>query len=330
MKKLLLLMLLGLICLTPNVLFANAEILYEQLPGVSSNGGASSSAINEFNDLGTITADDFLLANDAMVTGINWWGRSSSGGENFEFTFYVDGVTTYDPSLPAPGEMIHATSGSFVSNPVNVGSLADPLTYYSATFDTPLVLEQGKFYWVSVYNNAEDAVWYWANSYQTGDSFSQLGEGSPLGWTTIMNTAAVHFQLVGTTDLVPDMDGDTIEDGIDNCPETYNPNQSDMDDDGIGDVCDIDADGDNFTYNTDCNDFDLSINPAQCDIRSDGIDQDCDGLDRTTGKPCLQEGDVDSLIKEGPGETCSDGIDNDQDGLVDCNDPGCLRKQYCK
>ena len=25
---------------------------------------------------------------------------------------------------------------------------------------------------------------------------------------------------------------------VDNCPDTYNPNQEDLDDDGIGDVCD--------------------------------------------------------------------------------------------
>ena len=36
----------------------------------------------------------------------------------------------------------------------------------------------------------------------------------------------------------PDADGDGIPDDVDNCPETYNPDQADGDHDGIGDACD--------------------------------------------------------------------------------------------
>ena len=58
-----------------------------------------------------------------------------------------------------------------------------------------------------------------------------------------------------------------------------------------GPMC-SDDDGDGFFAETgcgtalDCNDFDPGINPAACDIKSDGVDQDCDGVDRTRGKPC--------------------------------------------
>jgi hypothetical protein len=38
---------------------------------------------------------------------------------------------------------------------------------------------------------------------------------------------------------IDDTDGDGIKDNIDNCPTIYNPNQSDKDRDGKGDVCDI-------------------------------------------------------------------------------------------
>ena len=35
-----------------------------------------------------------------------------------------------------------------------------------------------------------------------------------------------------------DTDGDGVENDIDNCPNTYNPDQADNDSDGIGDACD--------------------------------------------------------------------------------------------
>ena len=42
----------------------------------------------------------------------------------------------------------------------------------------------------------------------------------------------------------PDRDGDGVPNTTDNCPDEANPNQQDVDDDGIGDVCDDDDGGD--------------------------------------------------------------------------------------
>jgi hypothetical protein len=58
----------------------------------------------------------------------------------------------------------------------------------------------------------------------------------------------------GAVDAFFDRDNDGIDDSVDNCPDTFNPSQSDVDHDRVGDVCDTcplvpndqaaDADGD--------------------------------------------------------------------------------------
>ncbi|MDD2240378.1 MAG: thrombospondin type 3 repeat-containing protein [Kiritimatiellae bacterium] len=71
-----------------------------------------------------------------------------------------------------------------------------------------------------------------------------------------------------------DLDGDGIPDDEDNCPGVYNPTQSDMDHDGIGDACDPDIDGDGIPNELDnCPD---DYNPDQTDTDGDGIGDACD------------------------------------------------------
>ena len=69
---------------------------------------------------------------------------------------------------------------------------------------------------------------------------------------------------IRVTGLLEDVDGDGVEDDIDNCPSTANPDQSDLDGDGIGDVCDNCAE----TYN-----------PDQKDSNANGIGDVCDYID---------------------------------------------------
>ena len=59
-------------------------------------------------------------------------------------------------------------------------------------------------------------------------------------------TDSVEADVVDTV-VLPDMDDDDVPDIQDNCPETPNTDQSDIDDDGTGDVCDGDKDGDMIT-----------------------------------------------------------------------------------
>ena len=79
----------------------------------------------------------------------------------------------------------------------------------------------------------------------------------------------------------PDYDGDGWYDSNDNCWESYNPQQEDMDFDGYGDACDCDIDGDWYDGyqcgGLDCNDYNWYINPGATEWCNDWIDNDCDG-----------------------------------------------------
>ena len=112
-----------------------------------------------------------------------------------------------------------------------------------------------------------------------------------------------------TDDLDPDVDGDSILDGSDNCPLVSNAGQADTDSDGNGDACSEDADGDGTLDNAD--NCPLLSNAEQVDTDSDGIGDLCDDDDDNDGVLDVDEVREDCRIK----------VDCDDDGETDLTDP---------
>ncbi|MFT3776509.1 MAG: thrombospondin type 3 repeat-containing protein [Minicystis sp.] len=119
------------------------------------------------------------------------------------------------------------------------------------------------------------------------------------------------------------IDGDPDGDGVtctDNCPFTYNPNQADVNKDGIGDACQADGDGDGVPDIADgCpNDHDKSA-PGACGCGIPDTDSDLDGAPN-----CIDDCPIDAE-KTDPGtcgcgqpETCDTDIDGVPDALDNC------------
>lgn len=71
-----------------------------------------------------------------------------------------------------------------------------------------------------------------------------------------------------------DSDGDEIDDAVDNCPHVSNKDQSNIDDDDFGDVCDDDKDGDGVDNLLD--NCPLKANLDQSDQDGDDVGDACD------------------------------------------------------
>ena len=109
-----------------------------------------------------------------------------------------------------------------------------------------------------------------------------------------------------------DKDSDSVLDENDNCPVYWNLNQFDLDNDGAGDVCDGDVDGDGISNNVPVDFLGTDLCPYE---NASGSDSNADGCIDSQGNT-LADSDADGVLDSV--DTCPDGDDNldtDNDGI---------------
>jgi len=89
------------------------------------------------------------------------------------------------------------------------------------------------------------------------------------GWNNLAQIAEIAFDA-----STPDLDGDGVQNDIDNCPNVFNPDQANFDDDSYGNACDPDDDNDEVLDSQDNCQYDF--NPDQYDFDNDGVGDVCD------------------------------------------------------
>jgi hypothetical protein len=180
------------------------------------------------------------------------------------------------------------------------------------------VLTAGTPYWlVAAGPGPRDGHWFWSLLGDRG-ARAELSVAGGGGWSLFRDSPLGAFRVIVDSGVVVDRDGDTITDGMDNCPDDRNADQRDDDGDCLGNVCDNCPDD----FNPRQEDFDgqdggdvcdncpTLPNPGQEDQDADRVGDICDNC---RDEPNLDQDDRDGDCAPPPyaGDAhCGDACDN--------------------
>lgn len=154
--------------------------------------------------------------------------------------------TTNPPSGTIAVGTVSGTSFTPIASESFTGLSGFYLGYGTFTLDTPVHLDPSTLYGVLV---TPSPFLRYATDQAPPDTYaggaSVVSDGSTIqSWLLGDPEGDLVFHL--DVNVFMDRDNDSIADASDNCPDTPNPAQEDMDSDGQGDICDRDTISTNF------------------------------------------------------------------------------------
>jgi len=225
--------------------------------------------VNRFDTNSILTAVNYFVASQNEDGG---WGLSKGSDSNVYLTSRV--LITID-RYAAYFDLVAAITGGIAwlkdqQNP-DGGFGRDGSTVYESALSCIAMTHAGLS---SV--EAQNAVNYVVSNQKTNGS-----------WNDNAYETAVSLWALWASMKRFDTDDDGVPDTEDNCPSNYNFDQSDVDEDGAGDVCDADSDGDGVPNIAD--NCQLVGNPDQADVNLDGYGDACTVEHRVVTSAELQD-----------------------------------------
>jgi subtilisin family serine protease len=223
----------------------------------------------------------------------------------------VDNLSSLSGQVSTGGRVNAFKAATYIASPPNFSASAGDSSVTlnwnanSESAVTGYIISYGDTIALGTEIDVGDVTTYQKNGLTNGITYyfalHAVGDFPVIGSLDGTDSDIVAATPIGTPS---DLDGDGVPDNLDNCPNTYNPNQIDSDADSVGDACD------------NCPNDPNKVEPGICGCGVADTDTDGDGtLDCNDNCP-------NDSGKTEPG-ICGCGIadkDSDGDGTIDCVD----------
>ena len=227
------------------------------------NGGSTDGAVWTFTFPSFVVPDDGVLAAGDVPLGFAVVGYDSNTVANADFLL--------------PTDMLASGDGLILYDPE--GAVLDAVVWLGDTYDID-VDDPGSNVVSRLVPPGSKNYLHEIGTDSSTDTCPQAPNNvlmSTGNWyNATMSPGAINVQQTsGSIVMAPgDSDLDAFLDDVDNCPDSFNPTQTDTDGDGLGDPCDPDIDGDgDLNANDNCP---YTPNANQSDIDGDGLGDACD------------------------------------------------------